>query len=93
MSPENRFAWFIEKLRARNRSIKTASIDFTDTLPLIRISINNPGSGFDLVLLTCERIPGFSLVRAWHDQQGEVIDYAEEDVIAEYETDDDVSKV
>jgi hypothetical protein len=91
--PESRLAWFVRRLRERNRPIKTASIDFTDPKPLINITIDNPGSGYDLVLLACEGLNGFSIVRHWHDFDGHAIDYSDEDVIAEYETDEDISKV
>lgn len=99
--PEIRLAIFLENLRARNRPVKTASIDFTDTPALIRISIATPsasslgtsGGNYDLVLLTSDGLEGFSLVREWHDFEGHSVDYSEEDVIAEYIEDLDIDKV
>jgi hypothetical protein len=89
--PEIRLAIFLENLRARNRPVKTASIDFTDTPALIKIVVTpllGSAAGFDSVILAAEGLTGFSVVAVYPGEE-----LSDENVIAEYENDTDIDKV
>lgn len=92
MSPQNRLAFFLDKLHGRD--IETASIDYTDPSgPILTIGWRpiqplGKDNRYTLVLVASMGLNGFSVYRKYDNEE-----LSEDQLLLDFEVDVDIDKV